>query len=176
MNDLLEGIENWNNYWPLLALALDATGGAVLELGMGDGSSEKLHRFCEAAGRPLSSFDSNGDWAARFRHLASPTHSIQYAPDWSATGIESVPWGVALIDHAPAERRHIDIRNLRLCAGIIVIHDSEPSSTAYMLDRIWPLFRYRVDVQTDAAWASAVSNVFDLHKWRGQSVAGYEVK
>ena len=178
MNDphgLLEGLENWNNYWPLLALALEATSGPVLELGMGQGSTEKLHRYCAASGRPLVSYDGSAEWAAKFRDFEAPGHEIHFADNWDRTGIERKRWGVAFVDHAPGERRWQDIFLLRAQAEIVVIHDSEPSSTGYMLDRIWPLFAYRADVITQGAWATAVSNSVDVRAWAGRTVGGYEI-
>lgn len=172
---LLDGIGNWSNYWPLLLLALEETSGPVLELGMGPGSTEKLHRYCAARDRLLVSLDSDASWAAGFSHLATPRHQIRVVTDWRETGIEREDWGAVLVDHAPGERRHEDIRLLRDRAQVIVIHDSEPESTGYLLDRIWPLFPYRVETRSDGAWTAAVSNTIDLRRWVDLAPGGYRI-
>jgi hypothetical protein len=80
-----------------------------------------------------------------------------------------------LIDHAPGERRWVDIKNYSdKMEGIMVIHDTQPPPTAadYAYEKIWHLFKYRVNLEVDKhesgdnrTWASAVSNHHDVREW-----------
>jgi hypothetical protein len=72
---------------------------------------------------------------------------------------------VVLIDHAPGERRWIDVQKYAYSAKIIVIHDSEPAATGYMMDKIWGMFKYRKDYESPGAWATMVSNHIDVSKF-----------
>ena len=157
----LEGVQNWNNHLWLLYPALEATTGDVIELGLGHGSTQQLHDYCEDK-RKLYSFDYVAEWVDKFKHLETDTHKLFHAPNWDDVHKNYPNPDVILIDHSPGERRWIDIELYANTAKIIVIHDSEPSATGYMLDKIWPLFKYRVDFESPGAWATAVSNFVNL--------------
>lgn len=152
---------------PLLLLALDATNGDVAEFGMGDGSTTYLSAYCSAAKRKLFSYENEGSWAEKFKKLESTYHKIEHV-DW-ADCIGHREWSVVLIDHNPPARRHHDIAALRDKAKIIIVHDSEIRSPGYMLNKIYPLFQYRCDINMPYPLASAValSNSVDVSKWRG---------
>lgn len=159
----LENIENWCNHRPLLWKALKATKGDVCEMGCGYGSTPFLRDFCEAYNRKFITLESSQEWATKFQST--------FVEDWEQYVHQD--YDVLLIDHAAGERRHIDIANLKDRAKIMVIHDSEPAATGYMLDKIWHLFKYRCDLKTDGAWATAVSNFYDVTKWSGEVIANY---
>jgi hypothetical protein len=162
----LENVKNWDNHRPLLWLSLEATKTSekpVLEMGCGEGSTPYLKEYCEKNNRTLISYDFNKEWADKYNAI--------HVEDWDA--IQHYYYSVILIDHSPGERRYIDIENLKDKAKIIVIHDSEPEATGYMLDKVWHLFKYRCDVKTDGAWATAVSNSFDVTQWKNESIAGF---
>jgi hypothetical protein len=153
--------DGWCNHRPLLYLALEATGGGdVLELGMGKGSTELLADYCRDRGRRLRSFEYNRDWWEKYRTLP---HEVNLVRDWD--DIHPIRASVALVDHSPGERRHVDIALMADSVDILVIHDSEPQATGYMLDRVWHLFRHRVDLKSEGAWATAVSNTIDVSAW-----------
>lgn len=168
------------NHRLLLLLALEATRGSphpVLELGMGSGSTPQLHDYCAAEGRLLISCDLDADFARSFAHLESPLHAIRCGA-WNRVPIDR-PWSVALVDHAPPERRRVEVARLRHFAAILVLHDTEERSPRYGYDRIWHLFHYRVDLRVDGsdpdaqADASAVSNSIDVTAWVGARFPGY---
>ena len=174
----LSGVDNWCNHRPLLYLALEETAGSslpVLEMGMGDGSTSQLHAYCESRGRLLRSYDSAGDWIERFVHLRTDWHLIQgVGQEWESVH-DGTRWSVALVDHAPGERRYIDVERLADNCDVIVIHDSEPEAVGYGLHHIWHLFKYRVDVKSSGAWATAVSNTVNVTKWRGRELGGWRI-
>lgn len=165
----LNGVVNWNNHRPLLLKALEATTGPVLELGMGDGSTRHLHDYCKEHNRRLVSIDNNPDWTQKYAHLGGLGHDIRctYKDNWGEQLIDQ-HWSVVLVDNAPGESRWELIKRLREQADIMVIHDSEPvGSGNYMLDKVFGLFKYKVDLQSAGAWASAVSNNIDITAWIG---------
>ena len=163
----LEGVSNWNNHRPLLYLALELTKQEgtqdVLELGCGSGSTPYLHCYCENTNRELTSFDNNQEWVDKFLGFLSDTHKF------TSSDVPVLPESVSvcLVDHAPGEQRYLDVKTLADKASILVIHDSEPEATGYMMDRIWHLFKYRINVKTSGAWATMVSNVYDVTKYDG---------
>ena len=154
-------ITNWNNHRPLLWLALQATEiGKVLELGAGDGSTPLLRKYCKQYDRPFFSYDNNLEWATK--------HEAEFVPDWESHPMWQSQYSVAFVDHAPGEHRHLAIHHIMARSDIIVIHDTEPAATGYMLDKIWPMFRHKVNLRrldAQGAWASAVSNSRDFGSW-----------
>lgn len=167
----LLNVTNWNNHRPLLLNALENTQGDVIELGMGDGSTRFLHDYCEDKKRLLISIDNNPDWAGKFSQLSSPLHNILCTLDnnWHEQRIEK-HWGVALVDNAPGEDRWELIKRLKDHADIIVVHDSEPAATGYMLNKVFGYFKYKADLQSNGAWASVISNKVDVREWIGKDI------
>jgi hypothetical protein len=172
--------DDWDNHRLLLWLALEETKiGEVIEMGCGDGSTRQLHEYCEDRKRLLYSFDTELDWINRFANCKSERHRFYHIENnWQiAQKICPMP-SVILIDHAPGERRWVDIKNYSdKIEGIMVVHDSQPPPTAadYVYEKIWHLFKYRVNLEVDKhesgdnrTWASAVSNHYDVTKWAGK--------
>lgn len=166
---MLSDIEGWCNHRPLMYIALELTKQStkpILELGCGYGSTKQLHEYLEDDGRKLISFDTDENWLNTFKHLEAPNHSLIYKQDKDTTEwlkeITSNEISVCLVDHAPGERRHSDIQLIHEKCDILVIHDSEPEATGYMLDKIWHLFKYRLDIKRNGAWATMVSNKYDF--------------
>lgn len=160
--EFLKDVQNWDNHRFMLWDALELTHGDVIEMGMGDGSTPYLHQYCTDAKRKLYSFENNFEWYSKFTHYESEYHKLSHVVYWDDV-IKAHPTpDVVLIDHAPGERRWIDVKNYAYSAKIIVIHDSEPAATGYMLDRVWGMFKYRRDHESPGAWATAVSDTITL--------------
>lgn len=180
-NKFLEKLagDDWDNHRILLWLALEETKtGEVLEMGCGDGSTRQLHEYCKDANRMLYSFDTSQEWLDRFSNCISGKHYFERViNNWEIAQQICPKPSVILIDHAPGERRWVDIKNYSdKIEGIMVIHDSQPPPTSadYSYEKIWHLFKYRVNLEVDKhesgdnrTWASAVSNHFDVTKWAG---------
>lgn len=161
----LVDINTWSTHRPLLWMALEDTKGSVCEFGSGEGSTQYLRQYCQDAIREFFSFDNNKDWCEK-------TGST-YVEDWDEPELYK-SHSVVLIDHAPGSHRHEAISIFANRAEIIVIHDSEPTGGGdYQLDKIWPLFRFRVHVKCEGAWATAVSNMVNIHSWYGREPGGY---
>lgn len=153
-DDFLKDVANWSNHRNLLYPALEATTGIVVEFGCGEGSTPYLREYCSYRNREFFSFESDPKWAEKQDSI--------HVPSWDNVSLEEVD--VLLIDHAPGERRCVDIEKYANIAKIIVIHDSEPEATGYMLNKIWHLFKHRIDFKSNGAWATAVSNFIDVSK------------
>lgn len=162
--EFLKDVQNWDNHRHLLWDALNATTGDVVEMGMGQGSTPFLHQYCKDSGRKLFSYDSSLEWANKFAHYSSDSHIIAQVSDWDIVSETHPSPAVVLIDHAPGERRYIDVQRFANTAKVLVIHDSEPAATGYMMDKIWGLFKHRRDHTSPGAWATAVSNFIDVTK------------
>ena len=154
--EFLKDINAGCNHRHLLWEALEKTTGKVVEIGSGWGSTPFLKQYCEDNKRDFFSFDNDTSWCEK-------TGST-YIANWDDLELKDVD--VLLIDHSPGERRYIDIEKFANIAKVIVIHDSEPEATGYMLDKIWHLFPYRIDSKFDNAWATLVSNHFKKEVWQ----------
>lgn len=184
ITEFTKGANDWNNHIFLLWLALEETkSGDVIEMGMGDGSTNQLHQYCKENKRVLYSFETDENYMKKFIHLHSNNHIMtRIINDWHiAKDICSDP-SVILIDHAPGERRIVDVKRFAEMNGILILHDTQPQPTAadYGWDRIWALFKYKVHLTCpvnpepapdgtlhNRTWASAVSNHYDVTKWKG---------
>lgn len=146
----LRNVLNWDNHRPLLWWALEQTKESqlpILEMGCGEGSTPYLQEWCKKNKKELFSYDYDKDWANKYNAI--------HITDWDS--INHPQYSVILIDHSPGERRYIDIEKLKDNCEYMIIHDSEPAATGYMLDKIWHLFPYRRNLKTEGAWATIVS-------------------
>ncbi len=155
-NSFLEDVSPWSNHRVLMWEALELTKESskpVVEFGAGDGSTKFLRQYCLSNNREFFSYESNAEWAEKCGSI--------HVDNWNKDSIY-FPMSVVLIDHAPGEHRHEAIAILKDLADIIVVHDSEPAATGYMLDKIWHLFNFRYDLQSEGAWATMLSNKIDI--------------
>lgn len=165
--DFLKDVANWDNHRHLLWPALEATkGDDVIEMGMGDGSTPQLHQYCETNGRNLFSYENNLEWAMNYQHLITGKHKIFHVNDWDQVHRSHPIPGVVLIDHAPGERRKIDIVAFSHSAKIIVCHDTEPAADhGYQMRSELLKFKYIKEYQSPGAWSTVVSNFIDVSKF-----------
>ena len=162
------------SYYPLLYKALESTKGTVLELGTGHGSTKLLHDYCVK--RNLFSFDEKPEWLNKFTHLESDTHFFTLIEDWRSVKMLKQAQ-VIFIDHAPGEDRKQMILDFQDTKGIIVCHDTEPAADhGYQMRQYFGEFKYKVEVKTNGAWATALSNYYDITKWDGETFGDYVCK
>lgn len=164
--DFLKDIGNWSNHRYLLWPALEATKHLnlpVLELGVGEGSSPFLRKYCADNNLELKSFDNNKLWADQY----GGTYSEKWdAKEW----FYNKKYSVVLIDQAPGWHRKLALElfiQFPTHAQVIVIHDSEIegwNASDYKVRPLFKEFRYLIDYETPkpGAWASAVSNFIDV--------------
>lgn len=165
----LDNLIPYNNHRPILLMALEVTKGNVLEYGMGEGSTTVLHEYCEINKRRLLSLENNKEYFDMFSHLKTKYHSLQFVTDWKERDDHDKKYSVVFIDHAPAERRHIDAILFKDNAEIVVVHDCEHegmSYDVYSISEIAKHFKYRKDftVKNHAPKTVMFSNSIDVSK------------
>lgn len=172
-----KGITDWENFLPLMYFAMQETEGDIVECGVGGGGSQKIHDYCEFYNRRLYSFESDNEWLEQFKHLRSEKHIMAGVQNWDMIRDICPNPSVVLVDSSPGHIRVDIIRKFADINGIVCVHDSQPPPTAadYKFETIWPLFKYKVDLQVDMnhevdpphqrTWATAVSNHYDVTKW-----------
>jgi len=92
------------SYFAPLVKALQEVDGDVLELGAGLSSTFFLHWMCLDQGRKLFSYDNDPVFYEIAKKCESDSHKVFLVDQWSEIDIER-PWGIVLVDHAPAIRR-----------------------------------------------------------------------
>lgn len=161
-------LSHWNSYLPMLYEALVNTTGDVVELGIGPGSTQKLHDYCHNFNSLLWSYESNLEWYRKFEHLRSDWHQIDYVGNNWEPMIERhrEPIGVLFSDEAPGEMRKYNISMFCNTAQVIIAHDAEPSNDGgYKFSLLKPLFKYTKLHEFPGASTAAFSNFIDVSKW-----------
>jgi hypothetical protein len=160
---------NWHpkycSYIPLLLTAMKHVGGDVLELGTGPISTRLLHWVCLEQGRKLVSYENSGRYFEMAKACESPWHEVKFAENWDGIDIAR-PWGIALVDHGPPERRVIEARRLANHAQVILLHDTQwQQEKHYGYRAMFPEFRYRYTYNKHRPHTTAVSNFVDVSTW-----------
>lgn len=157
----------YQTHRPVLCEAVLRVGeGMILELGAGEGSTLALHEVAAATGRTVITLDHDASWIDRFAHLRTPNHIVLYTPSWTALDnpiVRALPYGVAFVDHAPFERRHVDIAWLAECARVVVVHDTDHEDCGY--SKFSGLFRHSAMYRGPVPWTSVLSNFVDVATW-----------
>lgn len=167
-------VPKYSSYLAPLVKALEKVEGDVLELGTGPYSTVFLHWMCIEQDRSLVSYENDKEYydlAKRCEDLGREdgSHSVFFVEDWDDAEIEVPlhhPWGIVLVDHAPAGRRKEEVRKLANRAQCIIIHDSSwKSEKHYHYKEIYPLFKYRYDYKKVKPQTTVLSNFIDVAKW-----------
>lgn len=161
-------LSHWNSYLPLLWHALQGTEGDVIEAGIGDGSTGKLHEYCQESSRKLFSYESNLEWYRKYEGMRSQEHAIEYVGlNWEVmVARHREPIGVLFSDEAPGEMRKYNIAMFCNTAQVIIAHDAEPSNDGgYKYSLLKPLFKYTKLHEFPGASTAAFSNFVDVSKW-----------
>jgi len=171
-NRILAGAGYGTHITPLVAAVL-ATKGHVIEMGMGDYSTPLLHEIIgyqrlnaeliPRDPRRLFSFESDKQWLNNFIDLNCQWHTIQFVSSWDLVRIPSKHVSVIFIDHAPAERRKVDIKRCADSAEILVVHDTEKVNY-YGYEPLLSSFRYRFDYERYQKKTTLLSNFMDVTK------------
>lgn len=152
--------ENFTSYLPLLFCAIASSDAPIVECGMGNGSTPLLHSL----NRTVLSYETNPEWFAKFdvpnKYLVKPDAWV------SVVSMHKSSNPIVFIDQAPGESRELCIDELSDFGGIIVAHDTEPDADyGYKMRRHFRKFRYVVELKTQGAWATAMSNTVDVRQW-----------
>lgn len=153
----------FDTHRPVLAEAIIRTSGAILELGMGEGSTPGLHEIAMRTGRRVVSYESDAQWFGKFKHLAQSPHSLRLVGDYQDCFCEE-PWGAVLVDHAESDFRVREIHRLASWAQVVVVHDTEDPRYRY-----WSAigaYKFHFHYRSILPWTSAFSNFIDVSKWQ----------
>lgn len=163
-------------YYPLLFKAMESTEGSIMEFGMGHGSTPLLNEYATKNKRPLLSFDYNQEWRSKFDAILNKYHSSELVTDWNKVYESNPAAAVIFIDQSPGEERKFTIERYKHTSGILVIHDTEPTGAGdYQVRPLFDKFKYKVEVQTAGAWATALSQEIDITKWVGEKFGEYVI-
>lgn len=156
-------LPGWGSHMPLLLKVAQMTDGPILELGSGISSTPLLHYICEPAGRLLDTYENDFKYYSTFKQFATETHRVLYVEDWDYLPLENQMWDVAFIDHAPAQRRVVELMRLAYCAKYIICHDSQPQHwRIYRYPAYFDKFKYRYDYTRFSPHTTLLSNYVDL--------------
>lgn len=150
---------------PVLAAAVAATEGPVLELGCGWWSTPMLRLLCRH--RPLESYDTDPEWAKLF--------SVPVVKNWKQWLPNFKTYGAIFIDCSPGEERKELAMKLKGMAKFIVLHDAECDSRHggggnYRYDDIYGRFKYVEHYRVIRPVTAILSDVepFGLTDWEKQ--------
>lgn len=159
---------NRGSHLPLLMKAVGLTVGPIVELGSGMYSSSYLHWVCFPK-RRLVTYESNPQYFDYIRQFTTDYHEIRCIDDWDNVSLDET-WSVALVDHAPDNRRIEEIKKL-VHVPYVVIHDTENRfEKKYRYSTIHHLFRYRYKFRAVYPHASIFSNFFDVTNFLGENI------
>lgn len=157
----------YGSHMPILARIMDLTDGPVLELGMGIYSTPLLDLMCAQSKRPLYSYDNDAVWFKENEKWRSDYHFVSFIEDWDdfyTIQHDYFHWSVALIDHKPAKRRKVDIKNLANKVNFVIVHDTEPESDKFFkYSWVYKYYKYRYDYTKCRPYTTVLSNFVDLN-------------
>ena len=149
---------------PILCKAFENCKGPILEMGTGLYSTAILDMMCRHTNRRLVSLENDPIWHEKaYAKYQSDYHKVIFVKEWSDTHIDDEGWGLVLIDHRPARRRHVDMIRLKDKAYYVLAHDSELEyHRAYRYDKAYPHFKHRYDYVHAVPNTVVLSNFSDL--------------
>lgn len=151
-------IDPYATHLPALMACLARSSGPVLELGCGAYSTPSLSEVCRIQGRRLVSADNNRAWYERIAESFNGMHEVVHVPDWSASPLPDQYWGVALVDHSPANQRIVDVRRLaKAGTELIVLHDTDKPEF-YGYRPLFDEFKHHYTYKTLTPWTTVFSN------------------
>ena len=159
-----ESTNDWDSHRNMLWLALCNTKGKVVELGSGDGSTDLLMSYCAFNQRVFKSFETNVTWAQR---TGSAIVKSYLEPLTESRIRREQNFGMLFIDCAPAEIRKELIFDYRNISDVILVHDSELSSSyVYGLESVLNSFKYRLNYAPSGnPHTTAISDSVNVEEW-----------
>jgi hypothetical protein len=127
-----------------------ATTGIILELGSGWYSTPILHEIAAAQGRRLITVDNDPAWLSQFSALQDHNHTLIRVDNWDQFDPNG-KYGLVFVDHAPGERRPIEMARLAPMTDLFVVHDTE--AAGYNFERTLSLYQH-VETDKTIPWTS----------------------
>ncbi len=157
-----QSTNDWDSHRPMLyAVIKNISGGNIVELGCGEGSTRLLYdAFINKDGCDcFASLETNPVYANQFEY----TDLVDSYDE--AFGF--MPCGILFVDCAPGEIRKDLIAKYANEASVVVVHDTEPGAEyVYHMAEVLNSFKYRLDYKPEGKpWTTAVSNCIDITKW-----------
>lgn len=144
----------------VLAKVIQTSEGCVIELGTGLASTPLLHWLCKDMDRFLISYENDQEFYTYAKQYMSRLHRIRFVSNWDQVDT-STHYGIVFIDHAPAERRGVDVLRFKNSADYIVMHDTD-NQELYNYTKVWSYFKHTYTWKESRPWVSVVSNFKDL--------------
>lgn len=154
---------------PILAKCISKFGGNIIEFGTGMGSSPLL---CTLVDGEVCSFESNKSWYDMMKSgvhgknlWKKPNHNLHFIPNMNWDLVYDIvdwnkKWTIAFVDHAPGERRIVDILLLKDKVDVIIFHDTEEPS--YGWKKLDGHFNSVYEYDMFNIKTTVVSNKYDL--------------
>ncbi|HBC44847.1 TPA: hypothetical protein DCZ81_01645 [Candidatus Collierbacteria bacterium] len=118
---------------PVLVGAFDLSEGDVLEVGTGYFSTTLLHWLGATTGRKIVSYETDPKWYAHAKRYQCDYHDIIFVKNWNDIPVDKKYWGLAFIDHAPAQQRAKEIEQTHGINPWFVLESrSEKSDPSWM--------------------------------------------
>jgi len=154
----LQRSEEWGEGWgtniPLLAAAVAASQGPVLEVGGGLFSTPVLAAMCKATGRHFVTLDDNEEWLRTYADVQPNAHLVS---SWDEVKHWQGQYGVIFVDHRPDHARLPVLKAVRGWSDYIVCHDT---CNPYFegVDEFLDTFKWRYDWGFMASSTTVVSD------------------
>ena len=151
--------DDWSSHRPALYLSVKNKVGSVVELGCGSGSTDLLRDYCKEAGRPFISFDSDIEYAQKYKAL--------FVEDWEKEYIWRTPCSICFIDMKPGEYRKEAIKIMSELVNVLAVHDSEAAADyVYGMSKVLDSFKYRLNFEPKGYPHTAIiSNQTNVESW-----------
>lgn len=141
---------------PVLVKLLEATNGAVIELGAGFNSTPLLYWYCKANDRYFASYENDEEW------IRKVDYPINFVTEWDNVAEELLFLDIVLIDHRPAKKRRSSALRFKNKARFVVLHDSElADNPAYKYTSIYSQFKYKHEFTSVVPHTMVLSNFID---------------
>ena len=152
----------FSTHLPILKRAIEITDGPVLEIGCGYGSTPILHEMCK--NRMLYTLEINSEWVKKFMEFNSDTHKVLTGDTYDIFDelIRGTAWDVVLVDHAPAERRNVEIEKLHH-AKYVVVHDTE--DPVYKYELTFPSYKFKYLYLKNNPRTTVLSDIQELSQF-----------
>jgi len=164
MSNLPTQMDPYGSHLPALLACVAATGGPVLEVGIGNYSTPVLHAVCEAQNRFLISAESDRDWFDKlcpsYGRLGS-RHFFVHSPDWSnLCELANHQWSVVFLDHGPSgSRRGPDAELFWATTDYVVIHDYDAYDVRPGVDTAQRLYQYQAVSKLLSPWTVVLGRI-----------------
>ena len=133
-----------SHLFPLMHCVINTGKSPILELGTGVYSSVMLNAYLPVE-RLMFSFETDKAWSDQFQSIKRPGHFLfqvaSYDDIYSMDCMKHPfsTFGLIIVDHAPCERRIVDVTRLRNDNSIFIMHDVE--TPIYGYSKIAPMFK-----------------------------------